>query len=104
MKLESYSIARGTLVPTPAKVVAFLEAYRKRLALARGKQESVRWTPSLGHDPFGRETVLLEALKRGRLTQAHVAGLLPHTELPVPEVAALIPDLRPAGHSQRVNG
>lgn len=77
--------------------MAFLERYKTLLRFARDAGKPVKWTPSLGHDPMGRESVLLEAARLGRLSQDHVAGLLPHHEAPLPEVLPLIPDLSANG-------
>jgi len=60
----------------PARM-AFIETYKARVAVARANRIAVRWTPSLGQDSTGRETVLRDAVEKGRLTRAHVAKLLP---------------------------
>jgi hypothetical protein len=77
--------------PVAARM-AFLESYRRLVQRARDDGEEVKWTPALGWDAGGREGPLLEAVRRGRLTAQHVAGLLPHREEPVPEVVKLIPE------------
>jgi len=64
----------------PARM-AFKEAYTKLVQEARDARRPVKWTASLGHDPRGREQVLTEAVERGRLPAAHVAGLLPYREV-----------------------
>jgi hypothetical protein len=55
----------------------FKDAYAKAVLNARIKREPVRWIPSLGSDVASRESVLLEAVQRRRLSAAHVAQLLP---------------------------
>jgi hypothetical protein len=75
--------------------MAFLEKYRNAVRMARDAGKAVHWTPSLGHDPHGRETVLLEAQRLGRLAADHVAGLLPHRAEPPPAMQALLPDKSP---------
>ena len=70
--------------------MAFAEAYRRMIQAARDAGAPVHWTPSLGHDPHGRESVLLEAVRLGRLTQTHVAGLLPLRDEPNPAVTAMV--------------
>lgn len=70
--------------------MAFAETYRKLIQAARDAGAAVKWTPSLGFDPYGREAVLLDSARRGRLTAQHVAGLLPHRDEPHPEIAALL--------------
>jgi hypothetical protein len=78
----------------PARM-AFLESYRNLVRKARDASVPVTWTPSLGQDPHGREAVLLDAVKLGRLARSHVAGLLPHREVPPPEVMRLL------GHDEK---
>ena len=61
--------------------MAFKEAYSRLVAQARDDGKPVRWSPSLGHDPGGREAVLQEAVRLGRLSIAHAAvELLPGIE------------------------
>lgn len=55
----------------------FREAYEKAVLEARIKRKQVRWVPSLGVDVASRKSVLLDALKKRRLTAAHVEQLLP---------------------------
>lgn len=70
--------------------MAFLERYRQLVQGARDKGEPAKWMPSLGFDKAGREAVLIEARDRGRLTAAHVAGLLPQREEQSARTLALI--------------
>lgn len=56
---------------------AFKDAYGKAVLHARIKRKPARWMPSLGNDVASRERVLLEAVRKRRLTAAHVAQLLP---------------------------
>lgn len=60
--------------------MAFIEVYRKLCQQARDSHTPISWSPSLGHDQAGRESVLIEAVEKGRLTANHVAGLLPYRE------------------------
>jgi len=55
----------------------FCEAYAKAVLSARGRRQPAHWQPSLGSDVGAREPVLLEALRKGRLSAAHVEQLLP---------------------------
>ena len=55
---------------------AFKEAYGKAVLQARIKRMPARWMPSLGNDVASRESVLLDAVRKRRLTAAHVAQLL----------------------------
>jgi hypothetical protein len=74
---------------------AFIEAYQARVAIARNERRFPKWSPSLGHDPAGRETALLAAIEKGRLTHERVRGVLPapvcnvelleHQRVPMPE-------------------
>jgi hypothetical protein len=57
--------------------IAFQDAYAKAVLAARIKCAPVHWMPSLGSDVASRESVLLEALERHRLSASHVAQLLP---------------------------
>lgn len=60
--------------------MAFIEAYRDRCSKARDEGMPVKWLPSLGHDPHGREHVLMEAVEKGRLTSDHAKRLLPYRD------------------------
>jgi hypothetical protein len=73
-----------------ASRMAFLERYRTLVQSARDAGERVKWTPSLGTDAYGRESVLLDAVEKGRLSVDHVAGLLPHRENPNPRLLAML--------------
>lgn len=55
----------------------FQGLYDKAVLEARIRRDPVRWTPSLGSDIGGRESVLLDAMKKKRLSPGHVAVLLP---------------------------
>jgi hypothetical protein len=57
--------------------MAFKENYTKAVTLARDQKLPAKWTPSLGHDVDGRETVLIAAVKKGRLALDHVKELIP---------------------------
>lgn len=58
--------------------MAFLERYRTLVQEARDARKPVRWEPSLGHDPAGREGALLRAVELGRISAQHARGLLGH--------------------------
>lgn len=57
--------------------MAFLEVYRDRVDQARMNRIAVKWIPSLGHDPYGRDHVLLDAVEKGRITAKYAITLLP---------------------------
>ncbi len=57
--------------------MAFKETYIALVSKARSDRTTVRWTPSLGHDPAQRAAALQEAARKGRITQEHVSAMLP---------------------------
>lgn len=90
---QAWGVARPLIDEgdTIAGRMAFLEHYRGLVQTARDRGLPPHWTPSLGHDPAGREAVLVEAAEKGRLLPSHVAGLLPpHREAQNPRLQALI--------------
>jgi hypothetical protein len=60
----------------------FSEGYAKAVQQARIRREPVRWMPSLGSDVRGREAVVLDAVRKGRLTMTQASALLPPGDLP----------------------
>lgn len=58
--------------------MAFRDAYSRIVAANRANRIEPVWQASLGHDPDGREHVLLRAMELGRLSAAHVQNLLPY--------------------------
>lgn len=89
---QAFGVAIGLLEEGDqvAARMAFLERYRTLVQSARNAGELVHWTPSLGTDRLGREAALIAARDKGRLTHAHVAGLLPHREEQSGKVLAMI--------------
>lgn len=80
----------GPLLDQGEKVaarMAFKESYTRLCAEARDAGRTVRWTPSLGHDPRGRAAVLVSAVETGRLAYSQAAQLC--HELPPPEALNL---------------
>lgn len=76
--------------PVAARM-AFLETYKRLVATARANRESVRWRVSLGQDQAQRLPPLREAVARGQIKPADVAGMLPAHEvatLALPEAEA----------------
>lgn len=61
---------------------AFGESYAKAVQQARIRREPVRWMPSLGSDVRGREAVVLDAVRKGRLSMTQASALLPPGDLP----------------------
>ena len=56
---------------------SFIGTYQRLTTEARGRGEPVKWTPSLGHDPNGRERAIRAAVDAGRLTSKRADMLLP---------------------------
>jgi hypothetical protein len=88
-------LAQGDRV---AARMAFKEAYNRLVATAREEGRKVNWTPSLGHDKGGRESVLMAAVEAGRLSYEHASDLVP--QLPAPSAKVL----QLAGNSVRKIG
>ena len=78
---SAFGVALGLTEDRIAARMAFKEAYVGAVSAARKAGRQVRWMPSLGHDPAGREGPLIEAVNLGRLSVQHVRGLLPRLEL-----------------------
>lgn len=74
LETGDYAAARG----------AFSDQYAKAVHQARIRREPVRWMPSLGSDVQGREAVLMDAVRKGRLTAEQASALLPPGDLPAP--------------------
>lgn len=55
----------------------FSETYSKAVLQSRVDGLAVRWLPSLGSDAKNRSEVLLEAVKKGRLSMKQIEPLLP---------------------------
>ena len=65
--------------------MAFKESYTRLITAARNNSVPVAWFPSLGDDKNGREAVVQEAVRLGRISGTHAQRLLPkvtnYTEL-----------------------
>ena len=57
--------------------MSFKEAYNRITTQNKINGIQPKWFPSLGHDKDGREKVIQEAVRLGRLTQYHALSLLP---------------------------
>lgn len=79
---QSFGLVRGMLSDRVGARLAFIEAYRGRLAEAQAEKREPVWWASLGHDPAGRAGVILEAVEKGRLAPAAVHRMLPPHEWP----------------------
>lgn len=57
--------------------MSFREAYNRIVDTNKRNCIMPKWTPSLGYDKEGRDSVLAEAVRLGRLSADHAIGLLP---------------------------
>ncbi len=81
---------------------AFLEKYESLLQTFRSPPNKVRWWPSLGHDPYDRETAVIEAVQLGRIRAEDARKYLPyHGEQSQQEKALLAPLSLPAADGDR---
>jgi hypothetical protein len=87
---QAFGVALGLSNDRVAARMAFKEAYQNAVREARKQSRPAKWTASLGHDVGGREGVLVQAQRQGKLTADYVSALLPYREQPSPEVRALI--------------
>jgi hypothetical protein len=73
---EAFGIANGIDDKNGARM-AFRDAYNR--IVERNKSQGIKphWFASLGHDNQGREIVLKEAIRLGRISQSYAKGLLP---------------------------
>ena len=58
--------------------MAFKDSYNNLVNEARNKCTPIAWFPSLGEDKNGRESVITEAIRLGRITEEHGKKMLPH--------------------------
>lgn len=88
---EAYGVCRGLLDDDPiAARMAFKESYTRIVSDARAAKRAPKWTPSLGHDPRGREVAIEVAVAKGRLSAAHALDLLPDNSRINPKISALL--------------
>lgn len=95
-------MARAFAVASPmmdqdrsAARLAFREAYKREVDASREVRRPVKWTPSLGHDPRGREAAIERAADLGRLSRDHADALLPAPTAIAPAVLKLLPTYKP---------
>lgn len=69
--------------------MAFKEAYTRIVTTARSERKRPVWSASLGHDPRGRESALMDAVQKGRLSANAAKSMLPYHE-PSPQWIALL--------------
>ena len=94
---EAYGVAAGIANDSIAARMAFKEAYTKAVAEARANRIAPCWSVSGGTDPHQKETVLLEAIKSGKLKPEYASRLFPHIDV---DAALLVAQIAPklAGH------
>lgn len=68
--------------------MAFRETYSRLTQEARDAGRRARWNVSLGHDVSGRKRAVLDAVKRGRLTEGDAMLYLPHEPASLPKLPA----------------
>lgn len=75
---QAFGVARQLLEhDKTAACFAFKEQYVKAVSDARDAGRPVNWTPTLGHDPRGREKALAEAVQLGRLPLEYARQFAP---------------------------
>lgn len=87
---RAFGVALNLQDDPVAARMAFKECYAKEVNQSRNNGTAPRWHVSLGHDPYGREAPILEAVKCGRLTADYAASLLPYRDQPSEQVKALL--------------
>lgn len=93
---EAFGVCRSLSDDPVAARLAFREAYIGAVERARQGRQAPVWSASLGHDPAGREPVLREAVRRGRLPESELRLFLPPPPLS-PTVLGLIASATPKG-------
>lgn len=73
---EAFGIANEVDDKNGARM-AFRDAYNRIVERNKSQGIKQRWFASLGHDAEGREIVLKEAVRLGRISQSYATGLLP---------------------------
>lgn len=79
---RAYGVAAALSDDLIAARMAFKESYLSQVGEARANGRLVKWSASLGWDKQRRESVLLEAVEKGRLTHTAAKQLHPEISLP----------------------
>jgi len=87
---QAWGVALPLMDDRVAGRMAFIEAYRRVVMDARRRRLSPVWQVTLGRDATGREGVLQEAVRLGRLTPEAALAYLPSDGPVAEEVRALI--------------
>ena len=61
--------------------MSFIQRYKQLVSEARDKGIPTRWRPSLGFDLLGRESVIAEAVRLGRMSKKRGLELIPASPL-----------------------
>lgn len=88
---NAFGVARGLLEEGEkvAARMAFKESYVRLVGEAREARRAVQWSPSLGHDPRGRDAVLADAVAKGRLDYDHAQSICPTLPPPSQKILSL---------------
>lgn len=89
---KAFGVARPLAEDKIASRMAFKECYLAGVIEARDRKQGPAWRVSLGYDPHGRQAVIEDAVKRGRLSLDHARKLLPDFSYPAATVA--LPEMR----------
>jgi hypothetical protein len=76
---EAYGTIRFMDDPVAARM-AFIESYNAAILRSRAQGAPVKWSPSLGSDPHGRDRSLIEAAEKGRLRGESAMRLMSRPE------------------------
>lgn len=88
---QAFGVARGLLEDGErvAARMAFKEAYIRLVGESRDAGRPVSWSPSLGFDKGGQESVLADAVAKGRLSYEHARELSPMLPAPAKDILTL---------------
>lgn len=89
---NAFGVARALLNDGDkvAARMAFKESYTRLIGEARDSGVPVSWSPSLGYDKNGRESVLADAVAKGRLTYSHAQQICPALPPMAENITALL--------------
>jgi hypothetical protein len=79
---EAWAACRFLMDDPVAARLAFLETYRKRLAVAKAEHHDLHWLVYLGYDRARRAGPVIEAVTAGKLSIAQGKGALAPDEWP----------------------
>lgn len=82
--------------------MAFREAYDRIVQRNREHRVPVRWWPSLGHDPQGRDAPIREAVDRGLIGHENLKFLPAPVEREGKQILALLPHIKSPDFGKRL--